>query len=66
MSKAEDKSNRRPCEEEAIPTASFGAVAVRPGGQIGPCKLLNMLRERGFAAVYLAEGHGEMSAHEIR
>jgi WD40 repeat protein/serine/threonine protein kinase len=55
MSKAEDKNNKQPSEDELPSTASLGAGAVRPGGQIGPYKLLNILGEGGFAVVYLAE-----------
>ncbi|MHC4557798.1 MAG: hypothetical protein ACYS80_10905 [Planctomycetota bacterium] len=33
MSDTEEKNDNRQDEEEAIPTASFGAGAARPGGQ---------------------------------
>jgi len=55
MSKDEEKNNKRPSEDESIPTASFASSAARPGGQIGPYKLLSILGEGGFALVYLAE-----------
>ena len=55
MSSTCKSDDNRPDEEEAAPTASFGAGAVQPGGQIGPYKLLRVLGEGGFAIVYLAE-----------
>jgi len=55
MSDSDEKVDKRSDEQEAVPTASLGAAAVRPGGQIGPYKLLNILGEGGFAVVYLAE-----------
>ena len=55
MSKDEEKNNKRPSEDESIPTASFASSAARPGGQIGPYNLLSILGEGGFALVYLAE-----------
>jgi len=55
MSKAEERNNKQPDGEEAIPTASFGAGAVGPGGQVGPYKLLSVLGEGGYGIVYLAE-----------
>jgi serine/threonine protein kinase/Tol biopolymer transport system component len=55
MSKAEKKNDRPPGEDELTSTASFGGSAVRPGGHVGPYKLLTTLGEGGFAVVYLAE-----------
>ncbi|MCK4294998.1 MAG: serine/threonine protein kinase, partial [Planctomycetes bacterium] len=55
MRDAEERSNKRPDEEEAVPTANFGAGAAGPGGQIGPYKLLKILGEGGYGIVYLAE-----------
>jgi len=55
MSGKGDNNDHVPDEEEAVPTESIGAGAARPGGQIGPYKLLNILGEGGCGIVYLAE-----------
>jgi serine/threonine protein kinase/Tfp pilus assembly protein PilF len=55
MSDAERKNDKQPNENKSVPTASFGAGAAGPGGQVGPYKLLSILGEGGFAVVYLAE-----------
>jgi len=55
MSEADQASNYRPDKEQAIATASFGAGAARPGGEIGPYELLSILGEGGYRIVYLAE-----------
>ncbi|MHC4806549.1 MAG: protein kinase domain-containing protein, partial [Planctomycetota bacterium] len=55
MSDAEEKNNKRPSEEEVLPTASFADGAGLPAGQIGPYKLLSILGEGGYGIVYLAE-----------
>ncbi len=55
MSEAEEKNDKQPSEEEAVPTASLTGGAVGPGGQIGPYKLLSILGEGGYGIVYLAE-----------
>jgi len=55
MSGTDEKNNNQPGEGEVVPTASFAGGAVRPGGEIGPYKLLSVLGEGGFAVVYLAE-----------
>jgi len=55
MSGTREKNDNRPDQEETVATASFGAGAVEPGGEIGPCKLLSILGEGGYGIVYLAE-----------
>ena len=55
MSGTGKKDDNRPDGEEAVPTASFAEGVERPGGQVGPYKLLSILGEGGFAIVYLAE-----------
>jgi WD40 repeat protein/serine/threonine protein kinase len=55
MRDAEERGNKRRYEEEAVPTANFGAGGVGPGGQVGPYKLLKILGEGGYGIVYLAE-----------
>ena len=55
MSKAEERNDMQAGNGESIPTANFAGSAVRPGGQVGPYKLLSILGEGGFAVVYLAE-----------
>jgi len=55
MSNAQQRNDRPPGEDEAIPTLSFTGGAVAPGGLVGPYKLLSILGEGGFAVVYLAE-----------
>jgi serine/threonine protein kinase/Flp pilus assembly protein TadD len=55
MSKAEKKNDRPPGDDELTSTADFGGSAVRPGGHVGPYKLLSTLGEGGFAVVYLAK-----------
>jgi len=54
MAEPEDRNNRRPDGQEAVPTADYGA-AVGPGAQIGPYKLTSILGEGGYGIVYLAE-----------
>jgi len=58
MSDAEAKNDKRPDENEPVPTASVSDEAGVPGGQVGPYKLLSVLGEGGFAVVYLAEQQG--------
>jgi len=55
MSEAEEVDKSHPDNGEAVPTASFGAGAVGPSGQVGPYKLLKVLGEGGCGIVYLAE-----------
>ena len=55
MSGAEAKNDSRPDENEPVPTASFADGVARPGGQVGPYKLLSILGEGGSGIVYLAE-----------
>jgi len=55
MSEAEGKNKTPPGEDELGSTTSFSGATVRPGGHIGPYKLLRILGEGGFAVVYLAE-----------
>jgi len=55
MSKAEERNNKRPGEDEPAPTASYDGSAIGPGGQVGPYKLLSILGEGGYGIVYLAE-----------
>ncbi len=59
MSDAGDKNNKRPEENEPVPTASFAEAGVS-GDWIGPYKLLSILGEGGFAVVYLAEQQGQV------
>ncbi|MHC4596606.1 MAG: protein kinase domain-containing protein [Planctomycetota bacterium] len=51
MSEAEEKSNKRPGEEEDLPTASFNGTA---GEQIGPFRIERELGRGAVGVVYLA------------
>ena len=55
MSKAEERNNKQPAEEEGFPTASISGSGGGRGEQIGPYKLLSVLGEGGCGVVYLAE-----------
>jgi len=46
MSDAEERNNKRPAEEEGLPTASIGGSGGGRGEQIGPYKLLSVLGRR--------------------
>jgi WD40 repeat protein/serine/threonine protein kinase len=55
MSKAQERNNREPGEDECVPTVSFAGATGVAGGQVGAYKLLSVLGEGGFGIVYLAE-----------
>jgi len=55
MTESKDTNSHKPDGQDAVPTAAYGGAALGPGAQIGPCKLLSILGEGGFAVVYLAE-----------